>query len=80
MTSGTPWPLCLGRHTPDGYGVEGAPDPGEVLVAVADGLGEGRVVGEEGLDAGAGVGEGVLLVDHRGRVLRQQTRHTFRKK
>ena len=65
-------------HTPDGQGVEGAAHPGEVLVAVPDGLGEGRVIGEQRLGTGAGVGEEVLLVGHGSRLLQQQTRDICR--
>lgn len=42
--------------------MEGPAHPGEVLVSVADGLGEGWVVGEECVHAGAGAGEEVVLL------------------
>lgn len=41
--------------------MEGPAHPSQVLVAVPDGLGEGGVVGEKGLGAGAGVGKQVFL-------------------
>ena len=56
-------------HTPDRRGLEGPADPREVLVSVPDGLGEGGVVGEEGLGAGARVSERILLLHTRGRLL-----------
>lgn len=52
--------------------MEGPAHPCEVLVSVADGLGEGWVVGEERVHAGAGAGEELVLLGGWRRLLLQR--------
>lgn len=58
--------------SPERGGAEGPAHPGEVLVSVADGLGEGWVVGEERVHAGAGAGEELVLLGGWRRLLLQR--------